>query len=119
MTVTDISNLGKIIPSGQKTILFAANEGNISTITGSICKVKTDCSSVSEDKRVVCVDGICRCEPNYRWDSVQKVCTEYKCKEDTECQEYDKYRKCDKNKGINSLINFLYPLVFRVAGEQI
>jgi hypothetical protein len=80
-------------------MIFAELGRNTSTITGSTCNIKTDCSSITEDDKVVCVDEVCRCEPNYHWDSTKKICTEYKCKVDTECRDYDINRKCDK--GIN------------------
>jgi hypothetical protein len=45
----------------------------------------------------VCVDYICRCIPNYKYDNVTEECEHFYCYSDFDCQEYDYKRYCSNN----------------------
>jgi hypothetical protein len=42
----------------------------------------------------VCLDLICRCAPNYKYDYVNRNCKRFYCYYDSECKTYDYYRYC-------------------------
>jgi hypothetical protein len=45
----------------------------------------------------VCVDYICRCIANYKYNYVTKKCKHFYCYSDFDCQEYDFKRYCSNN----------------------
>jgi hypothetical protein len=60
------------------------------------CTYNFDCIQYSD--KMVCVDNICQCEPNYKKNDDSNDCNYYYCKNDFECQQYDEHRICEQNK---------------------
>lgn len=58
------------------------------------CSSDSYCQNV--DSNEVCVDHICRCAPNYKWDESKQKCIYYGCQSNTECgNSWDLMRNCD------------------------
>lgn len=57
------------------------------------CDEDIDCDSIEFS---VCVDGNCRCPPNYLLTN-KTLCRLFHCKLDVDCQAWDKNRVCSKH----------------------
>ena len=56
------------------------------------CSADTDCADVQHR---LCVDGRCRCGPNYSWQYKSRSCLRFECSIDRECQnDWDRERQC-------------------------
>ena len=71
-----------------------------------VCVRKETCSRdvyCTDVGHRVCVDGQCRCEPNYRWHYKSRSCLRFECTNSDQCQnEWDKERQCDNGECICS-----------------
>src|SRR5262249_53360499 len=58
------------------------------------CQNTTDCLNLVA--KTVCVDNLCKCWPDYRWDAKTDLCESFSCNpnNDTECKRYDENREC-------------------------
>lgn len=43
---------------------------------------------------LVCVDALCQCRPNFKWDVVSNRCQAFNCTKDAECWTDDENREC-------------------------
>ncbi len=75
--------------SSVKIFKISALKNNIN----NYCNSNTDCQR-SGDNYQVCVDNLCECQPNYKWDSTTNKCVYYYCLSNTDCQSYDPHRYC-------------------------
>lgn len=60
------------------------------------CQTSDDCI-VTDDTNRVCVERLCHCSPDHKWDRTVSQCHSSACFSDQECQTYDKHRECDPN----------------------
>jgi hypothetical protein len=65
------------------------------------CTANSYCRSYG-DINQVCVDNLCECLPNYKWNSTQKRCNYFNCFSDIDCEVYDRNRICSNTKCICS-----------------
>jgi len=54
----------------------------------------------------VCVNRVCRCVPNYKYNYTTKKCEHFDCYSDYDCQEYDSKRNCS-NKYCNCVSGYI------------
>ena len=55
------------------------------------CLDQNECDSKSE----VCVDSLCRCAPDYKYNVHLERCMKFQCNQNTDCTEYDFNRVCN------------------------
>ncbi len=63
------------------------------------CSYNSDCEKYGHQ---VCVDKICECLPNYKWDLTNETCIHFYCNSDNDCKGYDQNRVCLNDKCICS-----------------
>jgi hypothetical protein len=89
----DLYNETKISSNNSTTSL---SETNVTPINSIICDTNNDCYE-DNDKNRVCVDNICQCFPDFKWDQTSNTCTYSTCFNYNDCQTYDNNRICDRN----------------------
>ena len=72
------------------------SEAPANPLNSIICDINKDCI-VEEDDHRVCVDSVCQCYPDYKWDHQSYMCQHMTCFNENDCQFYDKHRLCDRN----------------------
>jgi hypothetical protein len=65
------------------------------------CNYNNDCQLYG-DYNQVCVDHLCECQPNYKWDTTYKKCVYFSCFQSIDCQNYDLNRICLNNRCVCS-----------------
>jgi hypothetical protein len=65
------------------------------------CNYNNDCQ-LYEDYNQVCVDHLCECQPNYKWNTTYRKCVYYSCFQSIDCKNYDANRICLNNKCVCS-----------------
>ncbi len=57
------------------------------------CDSIQDCS----DSNQICLNKECKCGPNYKFNSLLRICVNFKCVNDLDCQEFDNNQVCNNS----------------------
>ncbi len=57
------------------------------------CESIRDCS----DSNQICLNKECKCGPNYKFNLLLKICVNFKCVNDLDCQQFDKNQVCNNS----------------------